>query len=208
MSEICKWPRIPHLFREMTVVEKIDGITACIDIQPLSKFDDRTIPHWAQALYVLTPTQQYGVWVHTRRQWVTPLNDCHGIARWVGRHVLSLVNVLGPGHHHGVWWGHGINRGYGLPPGDRRFSLYNVSRWQHLAEQTPIPGLGVLPVLGRYPGFNPDAAWSLYDMLMESGSEAVPGWPTPAGVLVYHHAADVIFQITDTKPMPDTLRYW
>ncbi len=34
-----------------------------------------------------------------------------------------------PATYFGEWWGSGVQRGYGLQKGDKRFSLFNVSRW-------------------------------------------------------------------------------
>ena len=51
-----------------------------------------------------------------------------GFARWVETNRERLITLLGPGLHFGEWWGSGIQRGYGLTKGDKRFSLFNVER--------------------------------------------------------------------------------
>jgi hypothetical protein len=64
----------------------------------------------------------------SRSRWITPDDDNFGFAAWVEANRDELL-TLGPGRHFGEWWGSGIQRGYGLPKGEKRFSLFNVSRW-------------------------------------------------------------------------------
>ena len=52
--------------------------------------------------------------------------DNHGFARWVSENAEELLK-LGEGRHYGEWHGKGIQRGYGLE--EKRFSLFNVTRW-------------------------------------------------------------------------------
>src|SRR6185436_19868415 len=72
-----------------------------------------------------------------------------------------------------AWWGSGIQRGYGLTAGEKRFSLFNVKRWvlhgqepRQIPQQNPTlpakfqdvlpPCVGLVPVLYRGP-FNTHA---------------------------------------------------
>ena len=71
-------------------------------------------------------------------------------ARQAAEEANALAEELGEGVHRGEWWGNGIQRGYGLQNGDKRFSLFNVHRWEGL-EADSVPGLGVVPVLWRGP---------------------------------------------------------
>jgi hypothetical protein len=64
----------------------------------------------------------------SRSQYITPERDNHGFARWVQDDADELW-ALGEGRHFGEWWGSGIQRGYGLQKGEKRFSLFNVARW-------------------------------------------------------------------------------
>jgi hypothetical protein len=95
--------KMPRLNRSCIVTEKIDGSNGCVVVLP-----DGTVK------------------AGSRTRWVTPAQDNYGFAAWVLEHEAELRG-LGVGRHFGEWWGRGINRGYGLE--DRRFSLFNVSRW-------------------------------------------------------------------------------
>jgi hypothetical protein len=105
ITEFTPFPKIPRLFRRVFVTEKLDGTNACVVVP-----EDPTQPVLAQS----------------RTRFITPEADNYGFADWVSGHETGLRN-LGPGRHFGEWWGAGINRGYGLE--ERRFSLFNVSRW-------------------------------------------------------------------------------
>ena len=103
MSDFVAFPKIPRLSRRCVITEKIDGTNACIFIGEDGEF-----------------------LVGSRTRWITPENDNHGFARWAYEHKDELLG-LGPGRHFGEWWGQGIQRGYGLK--EKRFSLFNTSRW-------------------------------------------------------------------------------
>lgn len=177
--------KIARLSRDITVTEKIDGTNGCIYIG-----EDGTFL------------------VGSRTRWITPEADNHGFARWAYGHKNELMG-LGHGRHFGEWFGVGINRGYGLP--EKRFALFNTRRWcAHAAEprefasadpqiahkQTRVPACcHVVPVLYEGPFKTEQVALTLA-MLKMKGSAAVPGFPNPEGVIIYHHAADVLFKKT------------
>ena len=106
MTDFVGFSKIARLSREMVITEKIDGTNGCIFIGEDGEF-----------------------LVGSRSRWITPENDNHGFARWVYDHKNELMS-LGPGRHFGEWWGSGIQRGYGLTKGEKRFSLFNVKRWK------------------------------------------------------------------------------
>ena len=102
--------------------------------------------------------------------------------------------MLGPGRHFGEWWGSGIQRGYGLPKGEKRFSLFNVKRWTENRPQCCY----VVPVL--YQGdFDTGVNLDTMKTLAYGGSLAAPGFMKPEGVVIYHTAGNVLFKKTFEK---------
>jgi hypothetical protein len=184
--EFVEFPKIARLSRECIITEKIDGTNGQVYIG-----EDGTFL------------------VGSRSRWITPETDNHGFARWAYDHKDELA--LGPGRHFGEWWGSGIQRGYGLPKGEKRWSLFNVSRWclygtepQQIPTGDPRitkmqdvlpPCCGLVPVL--YRGlFTTQAVEAAIQMLKTSGSLAAPGFMKPEGVVVYHLAGNVGFKKT------------
>lgn len=172
--EHVKFGKIPRLSRECIITEKIDGTNACIYIGEDGEF--------------LTGS---------RNRWITPEDDNFGFSKWAYENKDSLVEGLGPGTHYGEWWGGKIQRGYGIK--ERRFSLFNTSRWNPVNAPACCD---VVPCL--YIGdFNTDAVESALDKLKEEGSYAAPGFFDPEGVVVYHTASRSYFKKTiknDEKP--------
>jgi len=170
MMEFIEFKKIARLSREVIVTEKIDGTNGQIYIGDDGEF-----------------------LVGSRSRWITPENDNHGFARWALEHKEELMQ-LGPGRHFGEWWGSGIQRGYGLPKGEKRFSLFNVLRW---GESRP-ECCHVVPVL--YTGnFDTSRVVETMNLLAYSGSAAAPGFMKPEGVVVYHIAGNIMFKKTLEK---------
>jgi hypothetical protein len=92
-------------------------------------------------------------------------------------------------------WGQGIQRGYGLK--EKRFSLFNVSRWGE-GNETPPACCHVVPVLWRG-GFHTASVDAALADLALTGSKAAPGFMNPEGVIVYHVAAGSYFKKTLLK---------
>jgi hypothetical protein len=103
--EFSEFPKMARLSREVIITEKIDGTNA----QILITKDNRLL-------------------TGSRTRWITPNDDNYGFAKWVEENREEVLK-LGIGRHFGEWWGSGIQRGYNLPKGEKRFSLFNVSRW-------------------------------------------------------------------------------
>lgn len=161
------FPKIARFSRDIVITEKIDGTNACIAISE----DGATIR------------------VGSRSRWITPDDDNYGFALWVEQNREDLLK-LGPGRHFGEWWGRGINRNYGLA--DRRFSLFNVKRWE--GEDARPACCGCVPVPYRGPSLR--AVEVTMDRLSDNGSQAAPGFMRPEGVIIYHTAAGVLFKKT------------
>lgn len=171
------WPKIPRLFRDMCVTEKIDGTNAAIHVTP----DGQVV-------------------AQSRNRLIYPHADNHGFAKWAEVNAADLAEELGEGIHYGEWWGNGIQRGYGLANGDKRFSLFNAYRYADV--YIPAIGLGVVPVLYQGP-FNTADVDLVLRMLVREGSHAAPGFMRPEGIVIYHEAARSSFKVTvenDEKP--------
>lgn len=169
--EFVEFPKIARLSREIFVTEKIDGTNGVVYIG-----------------------EDGEVLAGSRSQWLIG-SDNFGFAKWVYEHKTELL-MLGPGRHHGEWWGSGIQRGYGLPKGEKRFSLFNTSRWSDRAVRPAC--CHVVPIL--YSGlFDITAIDAALNYLKDIGSSAAPGFMNPEGVVVFHPQGNVSFKKTIEK---------
>jgi hypothetical protein len=182
IHEFTGFSKIPRFSREVCVTEKIDGSNASILIDQDGTF--------------LTGS---------RTRWITLQDDNFGFSRWAHDHKDELVAGLGPGRHFGEWWGAGIQRKYGLK--EKRLSLFNVERWVlHGQEPKQIltgdpritkmqgvlpPCVGLVPVIvqGSMDDINAMVEYAM-GVLTTQGSLAVPGWPNPEGIVIYHKAGN------------------
>jgi len=166
-EKFIPFTKISRLSRDMIVTEKIDGTNACIWIGEDGEF--RTA---------------------SRTRWITPENDNAGFSRWAHEHKNELMR-LGVGYHFGEWWGQGIQRNYGLK--EKRFSLFNVSKW---SDPTMRPACcGVVPTL--YIGMFDTEMVGLYMFFLKrEGSFAAPGYMNPEGVVIFHTSNGQLFKKT------------
>jgi hypothetical protein len=174
--EFTEFPKMPRLSREMIITEKIDGTNGQIII-----------------------TEDGDLFVGSRTRFITPEDDNYGFARWCFGNKDELLK-MGPGRHFGEWWGQGIQRGYGLK--EKRFSLFNVSRWKTCCSDAPvltalpsIQGLGVVPILFKAE-FDTNIVNSVLQGLAHGGSVAAPGFMNPEGIIVWHTAGNFGFKKT------------
>jgi hypothetical protein len=189
-----EFPKIARLSRNMVVTEKIDGTNASVFIRdiPVDEIFPNPIAYVGDKM----------IYAGSRTRWITPENDNYGFARWVKENAEQLA-ALGPGHHFGEWWGKGIQRGYGLD--EKRFSLFNTSRWtKDPAAVVPEKRLlvpecvHVVPVLREYV-FDTEQIEGILASLVSGGSIAAPGFMRPEGVVVYHVASNTLFKKTLDK---------
>lgn len=164
------FPSIYRYNREIIVTEKIDGTNAQVCVTD----DGRVI-------------------AGSRTRWVTPSDDNFGFAKWVQDNIEAL-RTLGPGKHFGEWWGSGVQRGYGLPKGLKKFSLFNVTRF---SSERPAC-CGVVPVLWRGLMEEFDCAAVCADLRLR-GSKAAPGFMKPEGIVIFHTKSGVMFKKTLEK---------
>lgn len=188
------WPKIARLNRPMIITEKIDGTNAAVNITAVPAGETYPI---SDALIEIVENPDGGVFlVHaqSRNRLIYPGQDNAGFAAWVKANAHLLALTLGPGRHFGEWWGSGIQRGYGLPKGEKRFSLFNVSRYSDF-DLTALPEVSTVPVLYKGPFLTVLVA-SVIDDLRRFGSHAAPGFMKPEGVIVFHTAANLPFKVT------------
>ena len=182
LSAFVEFPKISRLSRECIITEKIDGTNGQICI-----------------------TEDGQMRVGSRTRWLTPeTGDNHGFLLWAMTHHDELM-TLGVGRHFGEWWGSGIQRGYGLPKGEKRWSLFNVSRWclngetpQRIPTADPriekyqdvLPACcSLVPVM--YRGiFTTEACEAALSALRANGSKASPGFMKPEGIVCFHTAGN------------------
>jgi hypothetical protein len=156
-TEFTEFPKIFRVSRPCVITEKIDGTNAQICITEDGEF--------------LTGS---------RTRWITPLDDNHGFSRWAHENKEDLLK-LGVGRHYGEWWGSGIQRGYGLK--EKRFSLFNVSRWSDVSVRPAC--CHIVPVL--FEGmFETARVEECIAALRINGSSAAPGFMKPEGVVCFH----------------------
>ena len=169
--EFKAFDKIARLNREVIVTEKIDGTNALVWVS-----DDGT-----------------EIRAGSRSRWIAVGDDNFAFAGWVEKNRDELLR-LGPGYHYGEWWGAGIQRRYGLT--EKRFSLFNVSRWSDDATRPAC--CHVVPVLAR--GLDIRATTDeAMATLRENGSIAAPGFDKPEGVVVFHTASGQLFKVTLEK---------
>jgi RNA ligase. len=198
-----EFQKIPRFYRDIIVTEKIDGTNAQVTIVDSRLEPDPAI---AAAPVALISDLAFAVYAGSRNRFLSVKDDNFGFARWVQENAAGL-SLLGPGEHFGEWWGSGIQRGYGLEKGQKRFSLFNVGRWttdmnapDEYELVPPVPGLGVVPVLFQGAQINASGQDMVREALRKlefSGSAAAPGFKKPEGVVVYHtHARQYVGKVT------------
>ncbi len=165
--EFREFPKIPRFSREIIITEKIDGTNASVAVLETGE-----------------------VLAGSRTRWITPEADNHGFAKWVKEHEAEL-RELGVGHHFGEWWGSGINRGYGLMKGDKRFSLFNILRWEPERPEC----CDVVPTITRG-DFCDEVIDEALIQLRLNGSLAAPGFRNPEGIVIFHTAGNLMFKKT------------
>jgi hypothetical protein len=194
-TEFKEFPKIARYSRECIVTEKIDGTNASIFIGEGEEF-----------------------LIGSRTRWITTDQDNYGFAKWATEHKKLLLK-LGKGLHFGEWWGSGIQRGYNLPKGEKRFSLFNTTRWCYanpkqiptadpriIKYQEVLPeGLHLVPEMYRG-SFDDVPITNLLCQLKTNGSLASNGFMNPEGIVIYHVAAGIGFKKTlDKDSQPKSL---
>lgn len=179
--EFTPFPKISRWNRDVVVTEKLDGTNAAVIV-----------------------TEDGLVAAQSRKRLISPGDDNFGFATWVRDHENELRDGLGAGVHFGEWWGHGIQRGYGLE--EKRFSLFNTKRWTWDGGAAyrclECACCHVVPVL-ETAGVPSDLLLARALMRLADGSAAAPRFMRPEGIVIFHAAANTMFKVTlegDEKP--------
>jgi hypothetical protein len=169
VNQFIEFNKIPRLSKEIVITEKIDGTNAQIYINENNE-----------------------IFAGSRTKWLSYNEDNHGFFKWVLLNKEELLK-LGVGRHYGEWWGQGIQRKYGLK--EKRFSLFNTSRWNN----TNIPTCcHIVPIL--YTGlFDTNKINDTLKDLQYTGSKASPNFMNPEGIVIYHIAGNLYFKKTIEK---------
>lgn len=196
MSDFQSFPKISRYFRDIVITEKLDGTNGQVYIKVLTPGDDRKtlLARWSNP--DTTVGGELGLYAGSRNRILSVKSDNFGFARWVEEHAPELSD-LGVGRHFGEWWGNGINRGYGLQPGDKRFSLFNSTRWAD-PEERPLC-CDVVPMLYSGPIVMPDGELAVRHVMRRitfAGSQAAPGFKNPEGIVVYHTHGNFLQKIS------------
>jgi hypothetical protein len=207
MIPFAPFPSIARLSRDMVVTEKLDGTNAQIFIRRIDEDASASVQGSVAVV------GEHILYAGSRTRWITPEADNFGFARWVKENAEALA-ALGPGQHFGEWWGNGVQRGYGLVKGEKRFSLFNTGRWNSerndgVANDIPItaaistacrevPVCHVVPALCRWT-FDTAKVDEALAHLAKFGSWAAPGFMQPEGVVVFHAKSGQLFKKTLDK---------
>lgn len=196
MTNFEKFPKIPRWSRNVIVTEKIDGTNASVWIRPVAHRGQFEITYGVPLLYLHTAELgRVAIQAGSRTRFITPnINksntDNYGFAAWVKENAEELFK-LGLGTHYGEWWGQGIQRSYEV--NDKRFSLFNVSRWSD--EEVRPACCHVVPTLWEGPMDMLTPAYLMH-CLKNKGSHAAPGFMNPEGIVIYHTAGNLMFKKT------------
>jgi len=200
MSEFVEFPKIARLSRPCVITEKIDGTNAQVCISSIE-------PHVVGVDPIATRGPLF-MYAGSRNKYLRPGRDGvkgednFGFAGWVLAHAEELW-ALGEGRHFGEWWGSGIQRGYGLQKGEKRFSLFNVARWADQRDREKFPGdrpacCHVVPQIG-WCNLDSELIGHALQTLREHGSQAAPGFMNPEGIVIFHTASGQLFKKTLEK---------
>lgn len=204
MMEFQEWPKTPRLDKPVIYTEKIDGTNGAVVILPFDPAEDDHPNRGKFQGVTASDGTRYLIGAQSRKRLITPEDDNYGFAAWVWENADSLVEVLGEGRHFGEWWGAGIQRTYGLK--SKRFSLFNIRRWNEKDELTNmpmftprgelamVPGLETVPLLQVTPRFDTKDVEQLAKWLEDFGSMAARGFPKPEGIIAYHIASGQAFK--------------
>lgn len=222
--EFQKFDKIPRLSRDCIITEKIDGTNCQIFIINKNTFDQfhencayDSIEAFLEKHCLYNPPESPGVedlnklyvFAGSRKRWLDTSSggDNFGFAKWVQANTEELLK-LGEGRHYGEWYGKGIQRNYGLA--EKQFALFNVGKWAShdkpievkKKQVYPPKCCGVVPILWQGE-FETNPIECTLESLHLHGSQLVPGFMEPEGIIIYHTASGQLFKKTilgDEKP--------
>lgn len=212
-EDFIPFNKIPRLNRECVVTEKVDGTNGVIFIKAictncsglyrlvqdndgkvLVAHDGETVTRAEELSCCDKPNipdkSTWTIHAGSKNRWLTVEDDNYGFAKWIEEHTEELKQ-LGPGKHHGEWFGTGINRRYKNTP--KQFALFNTSKWN---EQNPPPKCcTTVPVL-----YNGPFDTTIINNLRLNNPESKIVKNTPMeGIIVYHIPSGIYFKATCQK---------
>jgi len=183
--QFIPYPKTPRFRRTLIITEKLDGCNAQVVISARNAGSTLNVVAESASL-------ELEMRVGSRNRWITPGKtiDNFGFAQWCVDNSYELFK-LGKGKHFGEWYGRGIARNYGMT--DRRFALFNATRW---TEGTKPACCEVVPVLAI--GKSHGMVETCLTELRSFGSYAPGGigFSNPEGIIVYHTASQVSSKVT------------
>jgi hypothetical protein len=200
--EFSAFRKIPRLFSEIIVTEKIDGTNGAVVIEK-HYFGSAIDPFVFSVVFGEEegqdglPVFEYHIGAQSRSRLLTLENDNFGFAEWVKTNAAELVQLLGEGRHFGEFFGAKIQRKYGAK--EPQFALFNVERFADI-NLSLIPTLRTVPVL--YRGlFSEEKILDCLEELRLKGSKISPGFMSPEGICIFFKQSNLIFKIPfDSNP--------
>lgn len=190
LPEFKAFTKIERLAKaQMSITQKIHGTNAQILIEQVFPGTEKDYTDPATGT-------RYRVTAGSRTRWIFPGDDNYGFAAWVAANRGELVRFFGIGAHFGEWAGPGINSGEGLT--EKTFVFFD---WWRYGEATLMPPqVKCVPLLHK-------GELDLLQIertmkgLKENGSELVPGFMRPEGVVVSFANVryKVVFEAEETK---------
>ena len=195
--EFEKFGSLTRFSQGWTITEKLDGSNAQIALEVITE-ENKNQNDLAVGL-VNNPVdgRDYRVFAGSRNKWLLPgkTTDNFGFARWVQENLAELVK-LGEGRHFGEWYGSGIQRGYGLTGGDKRFALFNAGRWSDADIRPECCEVVHTFLLDEYVDNPYAAAQGVMSMMETQGSYHIPGFMKPEGIVMFHRKSGTSFKKT------------
>lgn len=194
--EFTEWPKTTRLFRDIVISEKIDGTNSAIRLERMDQVSNR-LECLGGPNNPIAVVNDIGIWAQSRSRLLTITDDNFGFARWVLDNAAELTTLFDTGIHFGEWWGSGIQRGYGLTKGDKRFSPFNTAAHADIHLRTALP-IKSVPVL--YEGvFDQGVIEDNLTDLRDNGSYAAPGFMKPEGICIFHTQSRIVQKVTLDK---------
>jgi hypothetical protein len=192
LTSYPKFGSIPRWYKTFTISEKVDGTNGLIAVLPEGEDYYNLRREGTEPVAI---ADGFGIFAGSRSRWLSAddkAKDNAGFARWISEHAPEVAQ-LGEGFHYGEWYGSGINRGYGLPKGEKRFALFNTYRWT----DTRPDLFDVVPVLWQGSGDDlQQGIDSAIQILATNGSVISPGFRNPEGIVIYSNEAKTYWKKT------------
>lgn len=187
MTAYPKFGSIPRWYKTFTISEKVDGTNGLIAVLPDGD-EYNAIRSTGIVPIAFNEEGSLAIFAGSRSRWLSAddkAKDNAGFAKWIQEHA-SEVAQLGEGFHYGEWYGSGINRGYDLPKGTKRFALFNTHRWTVSRPEI----FDVVPILWEGSGDDlQEGIDSAIQNLVTNGSVISPGFRNPEGIVIYSQEA-------------------